>query len=90
MPKKLLLILVVSIMAGAAYASPFIQILTFDDIDTDMVGAIPDGYGGLSWNEFSYIQKDFHPGSGYDLGRVSGDYVAYNSNGVAASLHGVG
>ncbi|WP_373693608.1 SdrD B-like domain-containing protein [Limnofasciculus baicalensis] len=49
---------------------------------------IPSNYGGLNWSgDFYYSNGTNSPGTGYDNGRVSGDYVAFNA--FAASV-GVG
>ncbi|MBD2731775.1 PEP-CTERM sorting domain-containing protein [Nostoc sp. FACHB-892] len=62
-------------------------VLTFDDIapiqDYDL---IPNGYGGFNWDNFYYSNGSQNniSLSGYDNGRVSGDYVAYNSFGDPA------
>lgn len=62
-------------------------VLTFDDISTDEIGIIPDGYGGLYWDEMGYIDgESIHPGSGYENGTVSGDYVAYNKSALLATV----
>jgi hypothetical protein len=67
------LILAVGVGAGAT-------VLTFDDLaSTSTYQAIPDGYGGLNWDQMCYVSgPSYNPGSGYDLGRVSGYYVAFN------------
>jgi len=53
-------------------------VLTFDDVSsTSSHVPIPNGYGGFNWN-MNVIHKNLHPGSGYDLGRVSGDYSAWH------------
>lgn len=56
-------------------------LLTFDDLTpTGTFSQIPNGYGDLNWStDFYYINRALHPGSGYDLGTVSGDYVAFNA-----------
>lgn len=56
-------------------------LLTFDDLTpTGSYNQIPNGYGGLNWStDFYYINRALHPGSGYDLGTVSGDYTAFNA-----------
>lgn len=63
---------------GAAQAA----VLTFDDITIDESGAIPDGYGGLDWDDIHVLssQKSGREflNSGYGNGTVSGEYVAYN------------
>lgn len=54
-------------------------VLTFDDIETTYgFGAIEDGYGDLNWDNFGYVNKAFHPSSGYENGSVSGEYTAFN------------
>lgn len=55
------------------------DVLTFDDIITGVTsGTVPNGYGGFDWDQFGVLHRDYHPGSGYENGTVSGDYVAYN------------
>lgn len=54
-------------------------VVTFDDIDTTYgFGAVENGYGGLDWVNFGYVNQIFHPGSGYENGLASGDYTAFN------------
>ncbi|WP_264322338.1 SdrD B-like domain-containing protein [Zarconia navalis] len=66
------------------------QVLTFDDIgDVDSFAPIPTNYGGLVWsNDFSYHKDSTLPGTGYDNGTVSGEYVAYNSFANPTSVSG--
>jgi hypothetical protein len=75
------LILVASGLVGHA------EVLTFDDV-TDAHGdtTIPDGYGGFNWDEFGVVYGTGLPGSGYDNGRVSGDYVAFNRKANVATI----
>ncbi|NEP58627.1 MAG: S8 family serine peptidase, partial [Symploca sp. SIO2G7] len=56
-------------------------LLTFDDISNADNEQIPDGYGDLSWSDdFFYVNAPIVvPGTGYENGLVSGDYVAFNS-----------
>ena len=77
--KKFLILLCGLVMifgfAGAAGAT----VLTFDDITTATTGTISNGYGGLNWDQIGCVNgADYHLGSGYDNGTVSGDYVAAN------------
>lgn len=81
--------------AGATFVALGIQgvghatVLTFDDIaPVSDYGQIPNGYGGFNWSNFYY-----HSGSnpvfsdtGYDHGRVSGDYTAFNGGLQATAL----
>ena len=54
-------------------------VLSFDDIEEiQEFGAIENGYGGLNWVNFGYVNHVFHPGSGYENGLVSGEYTAFN------------
>ncbi len=54
-------------------------VVTFDDITSGMGAMIPDGYGDLNWDNFWTLNGSvMHPGSGYELGCVSGDYAAFN------------
>jgi hypothetical protein len=60
------------------------SVLTFDDISTaPILDDIGEGYGGLEWTNgagpIRLINKNFRPGTGYEIGAVSGDYVAFNS-----------
>jgi hypothetical protein len=63
-------------------------VLTFDDIaPVSDYDDIPNGYGGFEWNNFDYAngsRPQLPRRTGYDNGRVSGDYVAYNAFGNPA------
>ena len=64
------------------------NVIMFDDI-INTVGAepIPNGYGGFNWDNFGVAHRLVEgAGTGYDLGCVSGDYVAYNRYGTPALL----
>lgn len=61
------------------------DVLDFDDVLAGS-GYIPDGYGGLDWANFGVVCGDCIPGSGFDAGTVSGDYVAFNAWAEAASI----
>ena len=54
-------------------------VLTFDDITTGGYSIIYDGYGGLNWDNISVLKDTYLPDTGYENGRVSGDYVAFNA-----------
>lgn len=49
-------------------------VIGFDDIAGDYV---PESYKGLKWANAGVLHKDAYPGSGYDIGAISGSYVAY-------------
>lgn len=64
-------------------------VLTFDDIapvsdDYD----IHNGYGGFNWSNFNYANGSSrkYTRTGYDNGRVSGNYIAYNASGNGAAV----
>lgn len=62
-------------------------VLTFDDLTPVELGTIFDGYGGFNWDQFGYLNGAQHaPGSGYDNGTVSGDYVAFNEFANVATI----
>ena len=59
-------------------------VLTFDDIGSTPTDSlpIPDGYGGLNWDHFYYMNVPEllpMPSSGYHNGLVSGECVAHNT-----------
>ncbi|MEH2141666.1 PEP-CTERM sorting domain-containing protein [Nostoc sp.] len=61
-------------------------VLTFDDIPlifSRYSEPIPNGYGGFNWNNF-FRTSDTYSLTGYNNGRVSGDYVSYNGFGLPA------
>jgi hypothetical protein len=59
-------------------------VLTFDDVPganpNYKENVVPDGYGGLNWNNVNVVNTEMikMPGSGYENGTVSGEWVAYN------------
>ena len=75
--------------------------LTFDNLATDTCcNEVPNGYGGLTWQNVNYINgRDYNPNNpnpppsgnyngGYNNGRVSGAFVAYNAYGREATVRG--
>jgi len=84
--KKLATILGMAALAFAISGTASALVLTFDDVSTIMYDAIPEGYGGLDWDNFYVVHEDYCPGSGYDNGVVSHNYVAYNFGGSPASI----
>jgi len=82
MKRLIVLVCVCALLVLAPAASA--DVLTFDDVTTGSFGPIPDGYGGLDWDQFyvldpvavGYLKDGFT--SGYHNGLVSGDYVAFN------------
>ncbi|MBX9252529.1 PEP-CTERM sorting domain-containing protein [Desmonostoc muscorum CCALA 125] len=66
-------------------------VLTFDDLPpTDIFDGspIPNGYGGLNWENFYYLTSQTYGNnpSGYLNGTVSSPNVAYNAFGEPASV----
>jgi hypothetical protein len=60
-------------------------ILGFDDLSPNV--AVPNGYGGLTWNEVFVHNREFSP-SGYYNGVVSGTHAAYNVSENIATVMG--
>jgi hypothetical protein len=77
------------------FSGPDETVLISDTINFDAVpGAsrvsgenpIPVGYEGFNWDNFYTLHQSYRPGSGYDTGVVSGEWVAYNASGEMAAL----
>jgi hypothetical protein len=49
---------------------------------------VPNGYGGLSWNNFAYLNATVSPyaGSGYGTALASSPNVGFNLGGNPASI----
>ena len=79
---------VAAVAASILTAAPASAVVIgFDDIiSTVSYANIPQGYGGLNWNNFGSVHKDYHPDSGYDTGAISGDYTAFNSGALPADI----
>ncbi|HTD66196.1 MAG TPA: Ig-like domain-containing protein [Candidatus Limnocylindria bacterium] len=75
---------------GCPIISPPPGALTFDDLSPGGNGswiAIPNGYGGLQWNNFGVINGLLRPASeGYHRGVVSVSNVAFNLFGDPATI----
>jgi hypothetical protein len=68
--------------AGAA-------IVTFDDLPNgQLLPPMPDGYAGLAWDNFHYLDATFKTHSGYYSAMVSAKNVAYNGYGNPAEMSG--
>jgi hypothetical protein len=73
---------------GTAFSQS--ELLTFDDLSNDNL-PVPNGYGGLQWDQFfSYnvIIGDGGITNGFNYGVVSLPNVVYNQGGVPASISG--
>jgi hypothetical protein len=78
---------VATVLAEAA------SLLTFDGLPTPQVlpglnyGPIPNGYGGLRWNNFGALDGSIRPTKeGYHAGIVSPNNVAFNFYGKPATI----
>jgi hypothetical protein len=71
----------------AAAAEAFSETLTFDDLSTSLV-PVPNGYGGLNWNNFYVVNAVTaeSPGSGYQNGIVSASNVVYDGYAKPAAI----
>lgn len=59
------------------------DLVTFDDVATGNVNvAMPAGYGGLEWDNFHVIWQDRVVPSGYNVGAVSGEHMAFSGWGT--------
>lgn len=85
--RNMLLGLAIAACAAPASAGPIT--LGFDDL-VDLQTPIPDGYGGLNWQNMWVVNGDTAGTSGYLNGMVSPDNVAYNNRGNEASVNGPG
>jgi PEP-CTERM motif len=60
--------------------------ITFDDL-SGSENPVPNGYGGLNWGNFYYLNADtYGTPSGYQNGTVSHPNVAYNAFGSPANF----
>lgn len=84
--KKLALNLLLPLVSVCITQSATAITITFDDIASNEVGTIADGYSGLNWDNFGYSDDNFEIGSGYNNGVVSGHYTAFNEYGDPASV----
>lgn len=83
--KKLASVASVAMMLIAANAANA-EIITFDDLP-GRLNAIPNGYGGLQWNNFGNTTNDPSvQGTGYETGIVSGLHTAFNLGGSPAGF----
>jgi hypothetical protein len=80
----------VQLPAVSYQAATVTTILTFDDLSyLGVEGPIPNGYGGLDWSNFYYLNSHLVvPVSGYTHGTLSGADVAFNAFGAPASVSG--
>jgi hypothetical protein len=64
-------------------------VITFDDLPNSAGGAnVPNGYQGLNWNNFGYLNgrsNNYNP-SGYPYSVISPNNVSFNWSGTQASI----
>ena len=64
-----------------------LSVVDFDGLTTsDTLLEIPSGYAGLNWRYWISTHNKFYVGGGYVNGTVSGEFIAYNSSGLPASI----
>lgn len=64
-----------------------LSVVDFDDLTvSDTLLEIPSGYAGLNWRYWISTHNKFYNGGGYANGTVSGEFIAYNSSGLPASI----
>mmetsp|Transcript_33692 Transcript_33692/g.71832 ORF Transcript_33692/g.71832 Transcript_33692/m.71832 type:complete len:123 (-) Transcript_33692:101-469(-) len=72
---------------GTPPLPPTSSTIGFDDVSTTMgVVEIPNGYRDLNWENVGVVQHSYYPGSGYEHGIVSGNYVASQYSGSSCSI----
>lgn len=71
-------------LSGALNAA----VLTFDDIVSSGVSSVPDGYGGLNWDNVLVLDTANYnvQDSGYVRGTTSGDFAAFNAGAAAIEI----
>lgn len=79
------LFLILGSVAAPAVAQQVV--INFDDILTPppTETLILSPYQGLNWSNFYVVDGTAYPGTGYNNGRVSGNFVAFNGGQLAAS-----
>jgi hypothetical protein len=81
-------VLVLGVLVALAPAAARATTLGFDDVTGDTNAQVPDGYGGLDWDNFWVLDAEAYGlvPSGYASGVVSPTYVAVNASGMPAGL----
>ncbi len=88
-------ILLTTVFALALISPTTVQaaVLTFDTDQTGISGdfgalsSVSPNYGGLVWEDmYAMRSSSVFLGTGYEYGRLSGDYVAYNFGGYPATI----
>ena len=79
-----------AVAALAALSTPAqAAVVTFDDLPNgQLLWPVPDGYAGLAWDNFHYLDATFKSQSGYYTAMVSPTNVAYNGWANPAEISG--
>lgn len=91
-PRLRRLFLVATAVAGLSFAANESQAQTTLGFDppalpaTTSFSLVPNGYGGLNWENVYYINRNYLAGSGYDHGTVSAPNAAFNGFGTVATV----
>lgn len=87
MSKKYLAMVAALALASTAATNAAAVVIGFDDLPGSG-NAVPNGYNGLNWDNFSYLNGVTYgiSGSGYQNGVISPDNVAYNAYGNPAAF----
>src|SRR5689334_20725074 len=63
-----------------------LETITFDDLTGAGLPPVPNGYGGLQWDQFNWCDYTTSGSSGFSVGVVSLRKVAFNAYGNPAQL----
>ena len=82
--KSILLVVAAFVSSTSVNAA----VIEFDDITTRATATIADGYDGFNWDGINVGggTPPWWPGSGFENGRVSGEYVAWQSGGIQSAI----
>jgi len=73
------------ILLGLPIISANAVTITFDDLTH--LTSIPNGYNGLNWTNFGSLDSSIQGvNSGYVAGTISPKFIAYNTNGLKATI----
>jgi hypothetical protein len=83
--------LFICLFALAVSQAASAAVLNFEGIG-NQGSFVPNGYGGFNWSNMRLADgsRSATQGSGYDTGRVSGNFTTYNSGGATGSTATMG
>jgi len=81
--KTLVALLLIAVLGVVSRADALL--LTFEDTGASHATPVPNGYGGLDWSAL-FLHDSNPAGTGYDVGRVSGDYALYSPGAVTGEI----